>query len=140
MCTGNTCRSVMAEGIFKKLAPDSKAASAGIAAHHSYRIFGVLSEIFDEEGISCRNHVSTQITKEMVDRTDAVLCMEERHVEYIKEKFPYASAKVFLLSEYAGEKGEIPDPIGQGKEFYRKTFDIISRLVVKIMRRGRNDV
>ncbi|MBA3052446.1 MAG: low molecular weight protein arginine phosphatase [Candidatus Omnitrophota bacterium] len=133
VCTGNTCRSVMAEGIFKKNAPGLKAFSAGIAANPSYRIFGVLEEIFDEEGIPCKNHVSTQVTKEILDDAALVLCMEDRHADYIREKFPFASGKVFLLSEYAGEKGEIPDPIGSGKEIYRKTFDIISALVIKII-------
>jgi len=131
VCTGNTCRSVMAEGVFKKTAPGLKASSAGIAANPSYSIYGVLSEIFDEEGISCQNHVSTQVTKEMLREAAVVLCMETRHAEYIKEKFPFASDKVFLLTEYAGEAG---DPIGLDKEFYRKTLDIISGLVVKIIK------
>jgi len=124
----------MAEGIFKKKAPGLKASSAGIAAHPSYRIFGALSEILKEENIPHENHSSTQVTKEILDEAAVVLCMETRHAEYIREKFPFASDKVFLLSEYAGEQGEIPDPIGLDKEFYRKTFDIINGLVVKIIK------
>ena len=142
VCTGNTCRSVMAEAVFRKNAPGVKVSSAGIAANPSYRIFGALEEIFNEEGVPHKNHVSTQVTKEILDEAALVLCMENRHKDYIKENFPFVSGKVFLLTEYAGEKGEILDPIGLDKSFYRKTFDIISGLVVKILKEsgGKRDV
>jgi len=123
----------MAEGIFKKKAPELKAFSAGISANPSYRIFGGLAEILDENGIPYKNHVSTQVTKQILDEFSVVLCMENRHAEHIKERFPFAADKVFLLTEYAGESGEITDPIGLDKEFYQKTFDIINALVVKII-------
>ncbi|MFH1958526.1 MAG: low molecular weight protein arginine phosphatase [bacterium] len=133
VCTGNTCRSVMAAGIFKKLAEDFTVTSAGIAANSTYRIYGGLEEILKENGIPYENHVSTPVSDDLLKQADVILVMEQRQREYVSEKFPAFSDKIFLLTEFAGEAGDIFDPIGRPKSAYKMTFEKIKNLVEKII-------
>ncbi|MFH1352400.1 MAG: low molecular weight protein arginine phosphatase [bacterium] len=133
VCTGNTCRSVMAAGIFKKLAEDFTVTSAGIAANPTYRIYGGLEEILKENGISYENHVSTPVSQDLMEEADVILVMEQRQRDYMTEKFSSFSDKVFLLTEFAGEAGDIFDPIGRPKSVYEMTFEKIKKLVEKII-------
>ncbi len=135
VCTGNTCRSVMAEGIAKKLSSDFKFFSAGTFANPAYRIYGALEEIFKEENIPYEDHVSTPLTEELMRDSSVVLVMEKIHRDYIAERFPNYLGKVFLLTEFVGESGEIPDPIGKPKAEYRRTFDRIKLLVKKALQK-----
>lgn len=123
----------MAEGILKKLAGEFTVKSAGIAANPAYRIFGGLEEILKENGISYENHVSTPVSQVLMDSTDVVLVMEQQHRDYMTEKFPSFSDKVFLLTEFAGEAGDIFDPLGRPKSAYEMTFKKIKNLVEKII-------
>ena len=136
VCTGNTCRSVMAEGIFNKMAGGRFAKSAGIAANPSYNIFGVLAAIMDEKKISYDEHVSTQVSRALMDDADIVLAMEKVHEAFLKSNFPEFAEKVFLMTEFAGETGEIPDPIGRPEDAYRRTFGRIEKLVSKVLKKA----
>ncbi len=140
VCTGNTCRSVMAERILKKMLADRArldimVASAGIAASPSYRIFGSLKQVFDESGIGVNDHTACQVTIDMIERADLILVMSKEHKDFIIDKVPAASGKTFLLKEYAGEKEDldIPDPIGKGIDVYRSVFSEIRKALEKIL-------
>jgi len=140
VCTGNTCRSVMAQGLFKKMLKEKgienvKVSSAGIAALPSFAIYGVLEEVLKEEGIEISNHKPTQITPQIVRDADLILVMERRHKEAILEMAPEVENRVFLLKEFAGEKEnlDIPDPIGQPEEVYRKRLEEIKEYLLKIL-------
>ena len=129
VCTGNTCRSVMAEGILRKISDEFIVRSAGTAANPEYTIFGGLAEILGEEAIDFSDHVSTPVTEKLLNDSFVVLVMEEHHRELINRCFPSYSDRVFLLAEYSGSGGGISDPIGLPKEEYRKTFDKIASLI-----------
>jgi len=126
----------MAEYILKKLSKEKnlniEVKSAGTAGNPSYNIYGALAEVFNEEGIDYSNHISKPVSKELLDWADMVLVMENEHKKFIEKFYPEYKNKVFLLTEYAKDKGEIPDPIGMSKLFYRETFDRIKELIIKI--------
>ena len=123
----------MAAGILKKLAEGFTVKSSGIAANPTYRIYGGLEEILKENGIPCEEHVSTPVSDVLLEQADVILVMEQKHKDYITERFLSFSDKVFLLTEFAGESGDIFDPIGRPKSAYEMTFEKIKNLVEKII-------
>ncbi|NIM02868.1 low molecular weight protein arginine phosphatase [bacterium] len=144
VCTGNTCRSVIAQGLLKKMLSaegikDVKVDSAGTAALSSYGIYGILEKVLKEEDIEISNHNPTQVTPQMVKDADLILVMERKHKQAILEMAPEAEDRVFLLKEFAGEKEnlDIPDPIGHPEEVYRKRLEEIKGYLIRIMKKIR---
>jgi len=145
VCTGNTCRSVMAQGLLQKILKEEgienvEVRSAGIAALPSYGIYGVLEKILTEEGIEISNHRPIQITVDIVRDSDLILVMERRHKEAILEMAPEVKDRVFLLKEFAGETEnlDISDPIGQPEDVYRKRLLEIKQYLLKILDKVRD--
>lgn len=146
VCTGNTCRSVMAQGLFKNMLreegiKDVKVSSAGIAALPSFAIYGVLEKVLKEEDIEISNHKPTRVTPQIVKDADLILVMEKRHKEAILEIAPEVKNRVFLLKKFAGEKKnlDIPDPIGQPEEAYRSRLEEIREYLMKILKKIKKD-
>jgi len=123
----------MAEKILKKLKKDISVNSAGIFGNPDYRIFGPLKEVFTEENIDFSDHTSKPLTEDLLQGADVVLVMTQDHKEFIRQNFPQYFKKTHLLTEFAGDQGDIPDPIGGPKELYAKTFKRIEELVKKII-------
>lgn len=149
VCTGNTCRSVMAHYLFKKLSESAKldieVHSCGIGANPAVAVSDLVKNCLKQEGIDNFTHVPTMINKEFVDSSDLILTMTKEHKQEILKMFPEIKEKIFLLSEYVvspsqlgdgeGESQEtdIPDPFGQSEEVYKQTFDRIKAYVVKLI-------
>ena len=145
VCTGNSCRSVMAKGLLKKMLEsrkDIEIASAGTAAMPGFRPTRETVEIMAQHGIDVSGHLSQRLTPDMVDRADLVLVMEKGHREEILKKIPRAKKKVFLLREYAdatsslgGTDIEVPDPIAKPIEVYETCFRTILEAVERVVKK-----
>lgn len=120
VCTGNTCRSLMAEGIALKmlrslnLEGEIEVSSAGLAAFPdapgSPEALGVLSG----EGIDLSDHRAVQLNSEMVRRADLILTMTASQKRQVLELFPEARGKVYILKEFV-------DPVAHPEENLRLT-------------------
>lgn len=131
VCTGNICRSPMAEYLLRgRLDQDSPwlVASAGTAAVDGLAASQSAIEALDEIGINLRPHRSCALTHAMVDAATIILGMTSAHAADIKARFPKARDRVYLLGSFDKKRPgrEIADPVGSTVEVYRRTLDEIS--------------
>ena len=140
ICTGNTCRSPMAEGIFKSLIKenslDFEISSAGTDAYDGDSVTNHAEMALKKMGIDISNHKSKLVHRDLIERVDLVLTMTKSHKETIIKKFPEAKNKVFLLNEYAFEEfKDVVDPFGGTIIDYEKARDEIYTAAEEIVRK-----
>ena len=127
VCTGNTCRSPMAEALMKDMiARDSKLRARGIEVDSagfypaglpaSREAIGIMKEY----GLDLKGHRSQLIDQNLLNWADLVLVMEREHENDIYEQYQNVDGKIYLLSEYVGDRGDIPDPWQRGLERFRE--------------------
>ena len=140
VCTGNICRSPMAQGLFAALVRgrrDIEVTSAGIGAvggqapsHHAV-------EVMAELGLDIRNIRSKPLMAELVRKADFIFVMTYGHLDSMLLLFPSAAEKTFLLREFETEhpvmEREVSDPIGQSRETYRECRDQIRSALPRLL-------
>jgi tRNA threonylcarbamoyl adenosine modification protein (Sua5/YciO/YrdC/YwlC family) len=135
-CTGNICRSPMAEYWFRKLLMehnlDIESASAGVLESgnpisiHSHKVLL-------EHGIEAKNHTSIMIDNDVIRSSWKIITMTNNHKEDILRRFPGSEEKVFTLGEISKIKGDIADPWGKDLITYRQCFNEIRERLDKLI-------
>ena len=130
VCTGNTCRSPMAEGILKEIAQEKKivieVASAGIFAQNGGYVAENSVIAMDEIGIDISDYRTNKLNEEELAWADLILTMGNSHKHFIKDNFEFADEKTFTLLEYVyGFKDDIGDPFGGDINIYKHIRDQI---------------
>jgi protein-tyrosine phosphatase len=137
VCTGNTCRSPLAEALCKKMLADRLACrpdelpqrgfivqSAGLAALMGGGAAAEAVEAARELGADLREHVSRPLTPLWVAQADYLIAMTTSHLQALASQFPGIGPQPRLLSDL-GE--DVPDPIGCEQEVYRECAHCILR-------------
>lgn len=128
VCTGNTCRSPMAEALFRKLLASSlkcqdeelmdrgyNVLSAGLSASNGAPASREAVNLLAEEGIDLRNHESQPLTERLLLHADHIFTMTRGHRQSILNEYPDLVHRVNLLSQ---DNSDIPDPYGGGPRDY----------------------
>ena len=131
VCTGNICRSPMAEYLLKsRLGPDTdwEVCSVGTHAGYGMRASDSAVETLREKGIDLSLHRSQPVTRELVDAASLIVVMTATHRDSIRAAYPDAAEKVFLLKSFDPiNGGDIDDPIGSTTDVYRDIGGEIDR-------------
>jgi len=140
VCTGNICRSPIAEGLFRRLIgnrKDIEVVSAGVHAVRGQPPSLYAVQVCAEEGTDISGLRSQPLTATLVDQATHIFAMTGAHLETIQALFPHTAEKTFLLREFE-EPGttvwrEVPDPIGLGREVYEHCARIIKNALPSVL-------
>ena len=143
VCTGNSCRSVMATGLMQQLLQRAgmdtvQVESAGIFAVEGMGPTRETNRTLQEVGIDCSSHRAHALTVEMAEAADLIFVMEQFQAEEVARRIPKAAGKVHLLKPYGLPPVEvavnpnIPDPIGKPLEVYEVCFADIQTAIQRV--------
>lgn len=140
VCTGNICRSPMAEGLLKARLSDEddiEVLSAGLAAGDGMPPSEHAVAVTKEIGIDITSQKSRLLDESLVRRADFLFVMTFSHLDHILMLYPEASQKTFLVRQFIEEETllnrDISDPIGQSEEVYRRCRDEIQNALDSIL-------
>lgn len=141
VCTGNTCRSPMAEAIARRITIDRgllnvEVSSAGTSAWEGAPASDGALLVALERGMDLNDHRAQTLTRDMVQSSDVILAMGPHHLERIEALG--GEGKAFLVSDFASRGAShrpINDPIGGELEVYRATADELEAEIQRVMDR-----
>ncbi|WP_459502001.1 low molecular weight protein arginine phosphatase [Bacillus sp. C1] len=134
VCTGNTCRSPMAEALLRHYGEEKfEVKSAGVFASPGSDASLHAKDALAEKGIK-EAHASQQITEELLEWADMVLAMTESHKQLVLGYYPSASEKVDTFYEFVeGTSKDISDPFGGSFSIYQSTLEEMEKLVQTLL-------
>jgi len=135
VCTGNTCRSIMAQAVHEWTFGLGTALSAGLAAHRGEPANPKAVWALSQKEIVPHTRTSRPVAEALLAQAETVFGMTEQHAAVLRQRFPAQAAKVQTLGSLAG-LGDIADPYGGGCEVYETALAQIMACVAAMVVRA----
>lgn len=139
VCTGNTCRSPMAEAIAKKLFSNTEVefSSYGLAAFEGQNVSEQAIKALEKYNVSYFSHTSKNITSKVVEDADLILTMTRGHKAALIKAFPKYKEKFYTLMDYTLHiDSDVYDPYGHSEEVYElccgEIYNMLKNLETKV--------
>jgi len=135
VCSGNTCRSPLAEAIAREVLParldfEVEVASAGTSASDGSPASRHSVEAASEHGIDLSAHRSRALNANLIHDADLIVTMGVRHRDTVGELDPESLESTYLLTNFSDRHdGDIPDPIGGSCDVYDQTYLVIRECI-----------
>lgn len=124
VCTGNICRSPLAEALLVKHAPGMKVTSAGVGALIGHPADPHAITVGEQQGLDLSAHRARQINAEIASSHDLILVMETGQSKWITERLPQTRGRVFLLGHWT-DKQAVPDPYRLSLDDFQNIYKTI---------------
>ncbi|MEH0203963.1 protein tyrosine phosphatase [Klebsiella pneumoniae] len=126
ICTGNICRSPIAERMLRKCLPHKRIDSAGVGAMVDNPADDMAIYISSKHGLGLTGHKGRQFSSSMAREYELILVMENKHIEEISKIAPQARGKVMLLGYWMNSK-QIPDPYRKSEEAFESVYQLMEK-------------
>jgi protein-tyrosine-phosphatase len=140
VCTGNVCRSPMAELLFReqvKGRPEYVVGSAGVGAMPGQPASKHTADLLKESGIDAANFRSRPLTYELMKQATHVFAMSDQHLRVMEHDFPELMDRAYLVTEFAADDAlrgqDVVDPIGMGRRAYEQTRDMLKGCLPSVL-------
>jgi protein-tyrosine-phosphatase len=141
VCTGNICRSAMAEHLLRHWAAargvELSTASCGTAAESWYEMPEAARRLLAAEGVPSFEHKARLATREALREADLILAMTQAHLDHIVDRFPEFTGRTRLFREQAGfGEQDVEDPMGRPDEVFAACLAVIKESLEALLRSG----
>ncbi|MDC5819342.1 low molecular weight protein-tyrosine-phosphatase [Vibrio europaeus] len=132
VCSGNICRSPLAEVIFKRELPQMEFDSAGLLVEqsglHDYSAARYSQKVANLHNLDLSCHRAKQLNRELVEWSDLILAMSHDHIDLVSELNSGATGKTLLIGQWIGV-GEVNDPLGKDIEQFEHCYRTLARAI-----------
>lgn len=133
ICTGNTCRSPMAEGLARDiLGSEVDVSSAGMGAWEEQPASNQALEVMKSQGITLSSHRSRRVNAQLLQEADWIIPMTKEHESQLHTLYPEYKGKIRRLGAWGSTGKDISDPFGGSLAIYQKCAEEIKGLILKI--------
>ncbi len=145
ICTGNICRSAMAEAMLKKMLKEKNKANIQVYSCGIYAETGDFPtqnaiDVMEQYGINLKTHKATNIKEAKIEEMDLILCATLSHKIAVLQSYPKVQNKIYTMKEYAGLSNEnqnldIADPWGYNIQVYKNCAKEIEICLENILKK-----